>query len=55
MCLLEAPDLFGWDRSARTVTVRIAHPPDTLRDAARSAVVHCPAMALSVIPSVEED
>jgi ferredoxin len=48
MCRLDAPDLFEFDAAADKVVVVDAHPPDDRRAAAQEAVVHCPAMALTV-------
>jgi ferredoxin len=48
MCRLDAPDLFEFDDAADKVIVVDAHPPDDRRAAAQEAVVHCPAMALTV-------
>jgi ferredoxin len=47
-CQLEAPQIFGWDRSERKVTVLQSHPADELRLDADQAVRHCPAMALTI-------
>ena len=52
MCLLEAPDVFGFDREADKVVVRREHPADDLRAQVDQAVAYCPALALAVI---EED
>ena len=52
MCVLDNPDLFGFDAAADRVVVREPHPPDDRRGDARQAVADCPAMALSI---VEED
>jgi ferredoxin len=55
MCVLDAPELFGFDADADHVVVRDAHPADEHRAAADLAVRNCPAMALSVVGSVKED
>jgi ferredoxin len=55
MCRLEAPEIFGWDRAADTVVVRQAQPPPASRPAAAAAVRLCPAMALTIVESAEED
>jgi ferredoxin len=52
MCVLDFPDLFGFDQDADKVVVRTPHPPDDRRADARQAVANCPAWALSI---VEED
>jgi ferredoxin len=54
MCLLEAPDLVGFDKAADKVVVRWAQPADELRGQAEQAVAHCPALALSIVESVVE-
>jgi ferredoxin len=48
MCLLDAPELFGFDPDADKVVVLDPHPADEHRAAAEQAVVNCPAMALMV-------
>jgi ferredoxin len=48
MCLLEAPDVFGFDEDADHVTVLDEHPEETLRPQVERAVRYCPAMALRV-------
>jgi ferredoxin len=56
MCVLDAPELFGFDEDADHVVVRDAHPADEHRAAADLAVRNCPAMALGVLESeVKED
>ena len=47
-CQSEAPTVFGFDAVADTVVVLDAHPDESLRDAIRTAVRYCPAMALTV-------
>jgi ferredoxin len=49
MCVLDAPQLFGFDQDADKVVVLEAHPSDEHREAARFAVAHCPAMALFIV------
>jgi ferredoxin len=48
LCQGEAPSVFGFDEAADTVVVLDAHPDESLRDAVRTAVRYCPAMALSL-------
>ena len=48
MCQFEAPNVFGFDEAADTVVLLDAHPDESLRDAVRTAVKYCPAMALSL-------
>ncbi|RNM14759.1 ferredoxin [Nocardioides pocheonensis] len=47
-CQAEAPTVFGFDEDADRVVLLDEHPDDALRDAVRSAVKYCPAMALSM-------
>ncbi len=47
-CQLEAPQIFGWDESARQVVVLQPDPDDHRRAEAERAVRYCPAMALSI-------
>ena len=47
-CQAEAPAVFGFDEDADRVVLLDEHPDDSLRDAVRSAVRYCPAMALSM-------
>jgi ferredoxin len=51
MCQGEAPDVFGFDEDADTVSVLAEHPDESLRPQVEAAVRYCPAMALSI----EED
>jgi len=55
MCRLDAPEVFGFDADGDHVVVLQAHPPDERRAAADAAVRNCPAMALTVESTVEED
>ena len=48
LCQGEAPAVFGFDPDADTVVLLDAHPDESLRDAVRTAVKYCPAMALSM-------
>lgn len=48
MCQAEAPTVFGFDEDADTVVLLDANPPEDLRDAVRTAVRYCPAMALTL-------
>lgn len=47
-CQGEAPSVFGFDESADKVVILEEHPDESLRDAVRTAVKYCPAMALSM-------
>jgi ferredoxin len=48
MCLLEAPDVFGFDAEADHVLVLDAEPDEARREAVQRAVRYCPTMALAV-------
>jgi ferredoxin len=48
LCQGEAPTVFGFDEDADTVVLLDEHPDESLRDAVRTAVKYCPAMALSL-------
>ena len=48
LCQGEAPTVFGFDDDADTVVLLEAQPDESLRDAVRTAVKYCPAMALSM-------
>ncbi|MBW8752495.1 MAG: ferredoxin [Propionibacteriales bacterium] len=48
MCQAEAPTVFGFDEAADHVVLLEEHPDEALRDAVRTAVKYCPAMALSM-------
>ena len=48
LCQGEAPTVFGFDEDADTVVLLDEHPDASLRDAVRTAVKYCPAMALSL-------
>ena len=47
-CQAEAPTVFGFDGAADTVVVLDERPDESLRDAVRTAVKYCPAMALTL-------
>jgi ferredoxin len=47
-CQAEAPTVFGFDEAADTVVVLDEHPDESLREAVRTAVKYCPAMALTL-------
>jgi ferredoxin len=55
MCVLEDPDVFGFDAREDKVEILRADLPDSAVPAARNAVKHCPAMALTLVESVKED
>ena len=55
MCQAEAPDVFGFDDGADVVVVTQEHPDESQRAAVQSAVVYCPAFALSIEENQEED
>jgi ferredoxin len=48
LCQGEAPTVFGFDDAADKVVLLDEHPDESLRDAVRTAVKYCPAMALSL-------
>jgi ferredoxin len=48
LCQGEAPTVFGFDEAADVVVLLDEHPDESLRDAVRTAVKYCPAMALSL-------
>ena len=48
MCLVEAPEVFGFDEDADRVRVLVEHPVDGQRDAVVLAVRYCPTMALTM-------
>ena len=48
MCQDEAPTVFGFDDAADRVVLLEEHPDEALRDAVRTAVKYCPAIALSM-------
>jgi len=48
LCQGEAPTVFGFDEAADQVVLLDERPDEALRDAVRTAVRYCPAMALSV-------
>ena len=47
-CQAEAPTVFGFDDAADKVVLLDEHPDESLREAVRTAVKYCPAMALSL-------
>jgi len=55
MCQGEAPEVFGFDDVADRVTLVQEHPDESLRPQVEAAVRYCPAMALSVEESTEEN
>ena len=48
MCLIEAPEVFGFDEAADHVEILEEHPGEAMRPQVDNAVQYCPAMALSV-------
>ena len=48
MCQAEAPTVFGFDDAADKVVLLDEHPDESLRDAVKTAVKYCPAMALTL-------
>lgn len=48
MCQAEAPTVFGFDEDADKVVLLDEHPDESLRDAVKTAVKYCPAMALTL-------
>ncbi len=48
MCLVEAPDVFGFDHDQDHVVVLAEHPDEAQRPQIDQAVKYCPAMALAV-------
>jgi ferredoxin len=48
MCLIEAPEVFGFDEAEDHVVVLAEQPDESLRTKVDQAVRYCPAMALSV-------
>ena len=48
MCQAEAPTVFGFDADTDRVVVLDEHPDESLREAVKTAVKYCPAMALSM-------
>ncbi|HEX7716982.1 MAG TPA: ferredoxin [Marmoricola sp.] len=47
-CQAEAPTVFGFDADADRVVLLDEHPDESLREAVKTAVKYCPAMALSM-------
>ena len=48
MCLIESPEVFGFDEDADHVEILDEQPAERLRPEVDNAVQYCPAMALSV-------
>ena len=48
MCLLEAPEVFGFDEAADQVVVLEAEPDPTLARKVATAVQYCPTRALAL-------
>ncbi len=48
LCQGEAPEVFGFDEDADRVVLLEEHPEESLRDAVKTAVKYCPAMALTL-------
>ena len=48
MCMLEAPEVFGFDSDADQVRVLQERPDESQRQQVRAAVRYCPTMALAV-------
>jgi ferredoxin len=48
LCQGEAAAVFGFDEAADKVVLLDEHPDESLRDAVRTAVKYCPAMALTL-------
>lgn len=48
LCQGEAPTVFGFDAGADQVVVLDEHPDESLREAVKTAVKYCPAMALTL-------
>lgn len=48
MCVVEAPEVFGFDDEADHVRVLVDHPVDEQRDVVALAVRYCPTMALTM-------
>lgn len=48
MCMLEAPEVFGFDSEADQVRVLQGRPDESQRQQVRAAVRYCPTMALAV-------
>jgi len=49
MCLIEAPEVFGFDDDADQVVVLTEHPDPTWAGKVATAVQYCPTRALSII------
>lgn len=54
MCVVEAPEVFGFDDEADHVRVLVDHPVDEQRDAVALAVRYCPTMALTMTMTEDE-
>jgi ferredoxin len=55
MCQGEAPEVFGFDKQADQVVLLEERPDEAMRPQVEAAVRYCPAMALSIAESIEED
>ena len=55
MCLLEAPEVFGFDEGADQVVVLAEHPDPTLARKVATAVQYCPTQALAVVDAAAHD
>lgn len=49
MCMLEAPEVFGFDEEADQVRILQEHPDESLRAQVSSAVRYCPTRALGIV------
>lgn len=49
MCILEAPEVFGFDEDSDKVRILRAHPDESSRAEVANAVRYCPTMALSIV------
>ncbi|MFI6095009.1 ferredoxin [Lentzea sp. NPDC051213] len=48
MCVVEAPDVFAYDKEADKVRILDEQPGESRHDAVRDAVKYCPTRALSL-------
>ena len=53
MCLIEAPEVFGFDDAADHAVVLEERPDPALAAKVASAVHHCPTMALAIVDENE--
>ncbi|MFE2183150.1 ferredoxin [Streptomyces asiaticus] len=51
-CLIEAPELWGFDEDKNTAVLRVDNPDDTLRARAEASARCCPAQAIRVESAV---